>query len=58
MCDDSKYRIHFAELEQFMKDVLVAKGCAEADAARCAKVLIQADKQGMDTHGIQRLKTI
>lgn len=58
MCDDSKYRIHFDELEQFMKDVLMAKGCDEADAARSAKVLIQADKQGMDTHGIQRLKTI
>ncbi|BFU23836.1 malate dehydrogenase, putative [Entamoeba histolytica HM-1:IMSS-B] len=58
MADDSKYRIHFDELEKFMKDVLMAKGVEEADAARCAKVLIQADKQGMDTHGIQRLKTI
>nr|BAN40692.1 malate dehydrogenase, putative [Entamoeba invadens] len=55
---DAKYRIHFEELEKFMKDVLIAKGCEEAVAARCAKVLIQADKQGMDTHGIQRLKTV
>ncbi|KAL7719140.1 malate dehydrogenase [Entamoeba marina] len=58
MSDDKKYRIHFAELEQFMKEVLIAKGVAEADATRCARVLIQADKQGMDTHGIQRLKTV
>jgi len=45
-------------LKKFMKEVLMAKGVAEADAERSATVLVQADKQGMDTHGIQRLKTI
>jgi len=55
---DPKFRIHFEPLKQFMKDVLMAKKVAEPDAERCASVLVRADMQGMDTHGIQRLKTI
>jgi L-2-hydroxycarboxylate dehydrogenase (NAD+) len=45
-------------LEKFMEDVLKAKGVPEEDAKVCGKVLIEADRRGMDTHGIQRLKLI
>lgn len=45
-------------LQAFMKDVLKAKGVPEEDAQTCSEVLIAADRRGMDTHGIQRLKLI
>jgi LDH2 family malate/lactate/ureidoglycolate dehydrogenase len=45
-------------LQNFMKDVLKAKGVPEEDAETCSKVLIAADRRGLDTHGIQRLKLI
>lgn len=48
----------FEVLEQFMVDVLVGFGVPRDDAVICGKVLIAADRRGMDTHGIQRLKLI
>jgi len=48
----------FDTLERFMVDVLVANGVPHEDAKVCGRVLIAADKRGMDTHGIQRLKLI
>lgn len=50
--------IKFAPLERFMTDVLKGAGVPAADAAICADVLITADKLGIDSHGISRLKTI
>jgi LDH2 family malate/lactate/ureidoglycolate dehydrogenase len=51
-------RLDFDTLEQFMRDVFEAIGVPPADAAVCADVLITADKRGIDSHGIGRLKTI
>lgn len=48
----------FDTLQKFMVDVLVASGVPLEDAKVCGKVLIEADRRGMDTHGIQRLKLI
>ena len=45
-------------LEKFMKDVFRGLGVSEEDAASCAEVLIAADKRGIDSHGIARLKNI
>ena len=45
-------------LEQFMFDVLKGVGIKEADAKIIADVLIAADKRGIDSHGINRLKPI
>ena len=45
-------------LEKFMKDVFTALGVNAEDAASCAEVLISADKRGIDSHGIARLKNI
>jgi len=41
-----------------MCDALVGAGVPKEDAKVCAEVLIAADKRGLDTHGIQRLKLI
>ena len=50
--------IDFRTLENFMRDVLIGAGVPAADAAVCADVLITADKLGIDSHGIGRLKPI
>ncbi|MDD5697720.1 MAG: Ldh family oxidoreductase [Victivallaceae bacterium] len=52
------YRVSFDKLEAFMRDVFVGLGVPAADAAVCAEVLITADKRGIDSHGIGRLKPI
>src|SRR6056297_650316 len=50
--------IDFDILENFMKDVLVKLDVPEEDAAIVADVLINADKRGIDSHGIGRFKPI
>ncbi|MDD5210096.1 MAG: Ldh family oxidoreductase [Elusimicrobiales bacterium] len=50
--------VKFETMERFMADVLKGVGVPPADAAVCADVLITADKLGIDSHGISRLKTI
>ena len=50
--------IDFETLEEFMVDVFKAAGVPEDDAKICADVLIESDKRGIDSHGINRLKTI
>jgi len=48
----------FAELEKFMKQVLVHSDIPENDAEIISDVLIESDKRGIDSHGIGRLKPI
>ncbi len=48
--------IRLDRLRVFMERVFVALGVPAADAAVCADVLIMADRFGIDTHGINRLK--
>ncbi|MCL2352056.1 MAG: Ldh family oxidoreductase [Firmicutes bacterium] len=48
----------FETLEAFMKDVFVRTGVPDRDAAVCANVLIEADKRGIESHGIGRFKPI
>lgn len=50
--------IDFDTVERFMRDVFVGIGVPGQDAAICAKVLIEADKRGIDSHGINRMKAI
>jgi len=57
MKDKSCY-VDFDYMEQFMKDIFIALGVSDADAAICANVLITADKRGIDSHGLNRLKPI
>ena len=48
----------FDFMHDFMKDTLLAYGVPDAEASVAAKVLIEADKRGIDSHGIGRLKPI
>ena len=41
-----------------MVNVMVKAGIPEEDAKIVGDVLIQADKLGFDSHGVNRLKTI
>ena len=45
-------------LERFMRDVFIGAGVPAEDAKICANVLITADRRGIDSHGIARLKRI
>ena len=51
-------RVDFKTLEIFMKRALMLAGVPENDAEIVADVLIKADKLGIDSHGINRLKPI
>ena len=51
-------RVPFAYLEKFMQDCFLAAGMPEEEARLSAEVLIEADKRGIDSHGIGRLKPI
>jgi L-2-hydroxycarboxylate dehydrogenase (NAD+) len=50
--------IAFDLLENFMVDVFRGVGVPDEDARACAAVLIGADKRGIDSHGVGRLKPI
>jgi L-2-hydroxycarboxylate dehydrogenase (NAD+) len=50
--------IAFDVLEDFMKRCLIKSGVPEKDAGIVSEVLITADKLGIDSHGINRLKPI
>lgn len=50
--------VNFAFMRQFMKDVFLAYGCTESQADISAEVLIEADRRGIDSHGLGRLKPI
>jgi len=50
--------IPFDTMESFMIEVFKGVGVPEEDAKICAKVLITADKRGIDSHGVGRLKPI
>jgi len=48
----------FDNVERFMVDVFKAYGLPDADARISAEILITADKRGIDSHGVGRLKPI
>jgi len=50
--------IPFDLLENFMVDVFKGVGVPDTDAKVCAEVLINADKRGIYSHGVGRLKPI
>jgi L-2-hydroxycarboxylate dehydrogenase (NAD+) len=53
-----KNHIPFQVIEQFMVKVLVKAGIPEDDAIIIGDVLLEADKFGFDSHGVNRLKPI
>ena len=50
--------LNFETLESFSIEALKKAGVPESDAAIIAEVLLEADKLGIDSHGINRLKPI
>jgi L-2-hydroxycarboxylate dehydrogenase (NAD+) len=50
--------VPFELLEAFMADVFKGVGVPEEEAKTCAEVLIGADKRGIDSHGVGRMKPI
>ena len=48
----------FDKMEQFMVDVFIKVGVPAEDAKVCAEVLIEADKRGIDSHGVGRFRSI
>ncbi|MEA1961791.1 MAG: Ldh family oxidoreductase [Bacillota bacterium] len=52
------YWMHAEDLSHFMIDVFQGLRVPAEDAAICADILITADKYGIDSHGIGRLKPI
>jgi len=58
MAEEKVSWVPFDTLEAFMRDVFVAQGVPPEDAATCAEVLIEADKRGIDSHGVGRMKPI
>eukprot|EP01034_Spumella_vulgaris_P039538 gene39538-48852_t len=55
---EGSIRLDFNYLETFMVDCFTAVGVPEKEARISANVLIEADKRGIDSHGIGRLKPI
>ncbi len=55
---DDICRVKLNLLESFMRDVFVKLGVPIKEARICANVLVAADRMGMDSHGISRMKTI
>ncbi|HNU91723.1 MAG TPA: Ldh family oxidoreductase [Spirochaetota bacterium] len=56
--DENTVWIDFETAERFMIDVLEGVGVPAPDAKIVAEVLITADKLGLDSHGMNRLKPI
>ncbi|MFO8051298.1 MAG: Ldh family oxidoreductase [Thermoplasmatota archaeon] len=56
MSGEEPVYVPFDVLEGFMKDVFLTLGVPEEDASICADVLITADKRGIHSHGINRMK--
>jgi L-2-hydroxycarboxylate dehydrogenase (NAD+) len=57
MGEEEVYWVPFDTLEAFMRDVFIGQGVPPEDAAVCADVLITADKRGIDSHGVGRMKS-
>lgn len=53
-----KKYIQFTVLENFLSEVMVKAGIPEADSRIISDVLLQADRLGFDSHGVNRLKPI
>ncbi|MCP4147651.1 MAG: Ldh family oxidoreductase [bacterium] len=53
---DENVRVKINELESFVRDVLVKTGMNEKDAEISTDVMVCADKRGIKSHGVARLK--
>ena len=56
--DEEGTIVSFDFMKAFMKDVFLSYGVPEDRADTCAEVLVEADRRGIDSHGLGRLKPI
>uniref|UniRef100_A0A7S4MRM1 Malate dehydrogenase n=1 Tax=Odontella aurita TaxID=265563 RepID=A0A7S4MRM1_9STRA len=56
--DDDAVIVSFDYMKSFMKEVFLSYGVAPENAETCSEVLIEADRRGIDSHGLGRLKPI
>ena len=50
--------IGFSEIEKFIVEIMIRAGIPKEDAGIIADVLLEADRLGFDSHGVNRLKSI
>src|ERR1700732_1278211 len=55
MADAGMMRVPARAVTSLLKDSFVAAGLPDADAARCAELMTEADLTGAEGHGILRL---
>ena len=56
--EDDAVIVRFDYMKGFMKDVFISYGVTQERAETCADVLVEADRRGIDSHGLGRLKPI
>ena len=56
--DEDACIVAFNYMKQFMKDVFMSYGISADRADTCAEVLVEADRRGIDSHGLGRLKPV
>jgi len=56
MGDEDQVLMSYEVLQHFTEDVFSSLGVPPEDAVVCADVLVSADKRGISSHGINRLK--
>lgn len=50
--------VPWAQIKSFMQDAFVAAGVPADDAAICTDVLMESDRRGIESHGVNRFKPI
>lgn len=50
--------VDWQTITNFVKDVFVASGLSEEDAMICTDVLLESDRRGIESHGVNRFKPI
>lgn len=54
----AKYNMDFESLISFTTKAFMAAGIPEDDAKICSDILIESDKRGIESHGVNRFKAI
>ena len=55
---DTRPYVSFDLIVDFMKQAFVKLGVPEEDAAICADVLIESDKRGIESHGVNSFQLL
>lgn len=55
---EERYIVDFNTLETFMVEAFVKIGIKEEEARICADVLLESDRRGIESHGVNRFKPI